>query len=290
MTQTQTNPASTAATSTSFGEKISFTADVVAFARTSTDIPLCPEIFDIAEKIGAPLDPKEKARTNEEPHIIPYMEARYKLTDRLLENSGYTQVIELASGLSPRGFIACDDPYVQYVEIDLPEKMFLKRKIVDELHRRQGTGRYSNLHLEEGNVINTNDMEATETYFSRDPVFIVCEGLLRYLSFADKEKLAKNVRRIMEQHPGSIWTTPDIHLLCDVENLTTTTRWGVDVKPNMFRDIHHAREFFRGFGFLIEERSLAEMFDRLVTPKRFNMDERDVRTALEKRTVFVMTL
>ena len=280
------------------GKAISFTADIVAFARTFSDIPLCRDIFEIAETIAGPLNPKEKNRVNERPHLVPFMEARYRLTDEELETRGYNQVLELASGLSPRGFIACADPHVEYVELDLPDEMSLKRKVVDELHRRQGTARYSNHHPEQGSVTYANDMRATDLYFSREPVFIITEGLLRYLNWKDKEKLAKNVRRIMESHRGSIWMTPDIHILSEVESSPemrahyerTNKEWGFDFKPNLFRDFDHAREFFRGFGFVVQERSIADMADRLVTPKRLNMSDEAVHKALGKRKAFVMSL
>jgi len=284
---------------TSFGEKISFTADTVAFARTKSGIPHCQKIFEIAEEIGGPLNAKEKERTEGRPDLHAYVEARYLLTDEELKKSGIRQVLELASGLSPRGFIAVEDPFMmKYFEIDLPDKMALKRAVIFELRNRLGAQRYDNLCLFDGDVTDADRVKLIDTCFSQQSVFIICEGLLRYLNWEDKEKLAMNIRYIMENHSDSIWVTPDIHLLSDlyaspqrIKNHEQTVRdWGKDVRPNLFRDLDHAYEFFRGFGFVIRERSLADMTDQLVLPKRLGMTDEAVAEALKGRKAFIMTL
>src|ERR1041385_1494837 len=85
-------------------EKISPTAWGVAFRRTFTDIPLSKEIFEALEEIRK----KDSHQTEDFQRtsltdLAPYFEARYKMINHLLEQTGQTQVLELAAGMSPRG-------------------------------------------------------------------------------------------------------------------------------------------------------------------------------------------
>ena len=282
----------------SFNEKISFTADGVAYRRTFTGIPYSNQIFHFLENNGGMMDPKEKARADAMPGIIPLFESRYLITDQEPEKSGISQVIELASGLSPRGFTWAHNPMFEYVEVDLPDKMSMKRKVVSELHRQQGTSHYSNLHLLDGNVIDQESWAGAVINFERAPIFVICEGLLRYVNWPDKEKLSELVQRTLSEHGGGTWVTPDIELLSDV-NATAESRarydmmareWGFDVRPNLFEDIDHARRFFESFGFKIELRPHLDVVDQLVSPKRLSLADDVVQKTLGRFVTFVMSL
>lgn len=281
---------------TSFNEKISFTADGVAYRRTFTDIPYCREIFTIMEEICGPLSPREKQRADEHKAIIPFFEARYLLTDREIKKSGVTQVMELASGLSPRGLIMTENPAITYVELDLPEKMEFKREVIRKLHRNR-PAESSNLILEDGNAVDVRDFAFAEMKLRVGPVAVVCEGLLRYLNWEDKEELANNVKGALGIH-GGVWITSDIELLSEVESSPEkkarydkiTREWGLDVRPNLFRDIKHAISFFEGFGFKVAQHSTAEVSDSLTCPKRLGLSDESVRVELSKHSAFVLSL
>ena len=281
-----------------FKDTISFTADGVAHRRQYTGIPYSKEILQAILQNGGMVDPKEKQLADSMPQLTPMFEARYLLTDLVLKKSGVKQILELASGLSPRGFIWADDPGVEYVEIDLPQKMDMKHAVVRELHCQNGTNGYDNLHLLRGDVTNPQDVLDSSTYFEHKQLFVICEGLLRYLNWKDKASLATAVRDTISMHGGGIWATPDIELLSDA-NATPESRaryemmaqeWGFDVRPNLFRDMKHAVKYFKGFGFKVAQRCQLEVMDQLVSPKRLNLPEDVVRKQLGMRTSFVMTL
>src|ERR1700761_7307877 len=100
------------------GKTSSFTADVVAYRRTFTDIPFSKEIWEILQARLSPEEKKKQEMLNY-PHITPLFEARYLLTDQILKKSGITQVLELAAGMSPRGMIKSTEG-MTYVEFDYP--------------------------------------------------------------------------------------------------------------------------------------------------------------------------
>src|SRR5437868_6767563 len=95
-------------------EKIGPTAHIVAYRRSLSDIPLAKEIYD-AVKGSAPYVSGDLFR----PDLAPEIEARYRVVDLYLAKSGIHQILELASGLSPRGAALSADPEINYVELDL---------------------------------------------------------------------------------------------------------------------------------------------------------------------------
>lgn len=120
---------------------------------------------------------------------------RHTMIDHLLCAAGYRHVIELAAGLSRRGATATCDPQVQYTELDLPHVIERKR----ELLRRTDEGRAvlarPGLRLAAGDV----ESVALETFVRRgEPVFVIAEGLLMYLTADARRGLFAKVRQLAE--------------------------------------------------------------------------------------------
>jgi hypothetical protein len=96
-------------------DKVSFTADWLVVARTLTDIPYSQEIYEILlEKIkGTQMEINfQKEFQSNKAFITPRFECRYKLSDKLMEENGAIKVLELASGLAPRGLQWTENPNV----------------------------------------------------------------------------------------------------------------------------------------------------------------------------------
>jgi hypothetical protein len=98
-------------------DSISATAWQIAHRRTFTDIPYSQEIFDEFERI---LSEQGRSDIPEElisPQIAPQIKARYKLVSRLLVENSVQQVLEIATGLSPRGLQMTNNSNIEYVEV-----------------------------------------------------------------------------------------------------------------------------------------------------------------------------
>ena len=92
-------------------ESISPTAIVTSYPRIFTDIPYEKEIYKwLSENCN------EDVKLNKT--MAPEIEARYKLTNKILDELEIKQVLELAAGYSSRGLIYSKKGY-SYVEIDL---------------------------------------------------------------------------------------------------------------------------------------------------------------------------
>ena len=162
-------------------ESISPTAIVTAYPRMFTDIPYEKEIYEWLSK-----NCNEEVKLDK--YLAPEIEARYKLTNKLLENYNITQLLELAAGYSSRGLIYSKKGY-NYVEMDLENVSKNKINLLNDI-----AGIPDNLHMVGGNALNGEDYKKCEKYFNKDnEIAVINEGLLRYLTFEEKECVAKNV-------------------------------------------------------------------------------------------------
>lgn len=238
--------------------RLSDTAFGIIYAcGTYTDIPRAKETLHYLQQHGCTLSGESRARMLQT--LSAFFEARHKAINHALSELHATQVLELAAGFSPRG-INLSAQGVLYVETDLADTMARKRLILHELFGELP----HNFHLTNANVLNKNDLQQACTPFQQKPVMIVHEGLLRYLTHAEKKQLAANIGEILRRYGGA-WITPDIHLqqwaLRQKERTymqTMTQQLGRDPEEHHFATFDDAKTFFTECGFDVEERPLLD--------------------------------
>lgn len=238
--------------------RVSQTALIPAFARGElTDILFAKEM--LAYLRGKGLDFTDGLWSERATHTYAsFFESRFKAVNRILDERGATQVLELAAGLSPRGMDFARRG-VMYVEADLADSTILKREIVNSVLGQLP----ANLRLCPASVLDRDEFLACCSNFSRAAVTVTTEGLLRYLTFDEKTSLAANVRELLSTH-GGMWITTDIHLRqwalrrAPIRREVETERLGRNLEPNYFNDLHHAQSFFEGCGFVVESQPLLE--------------------------------
>jgi O-methyltransferase involved in polyketide biosynthesis len=207
--------------------KISLTARLVAYFKQFSDIPFAREV---AVRLGA-----ESAfhgllvdndLTGEDFRVYaPIFEARYKSIASRIRQSGFRQVLELASGFSLRGLAMTRDPELLYVESDLPDLTAEKSRLVDDLRRDLDLPTHGNLYLSPANALDLDQLQAAARPFDpKQPLVIVHEGLLQYFSAAERDTLAHNIRALLRAFPTGVWITPDFGLKDDGQNLTEKRR------------------------------------------------------------------
>ena len=285
-------------------ERISATAWLCAYHRTFLHIPLASEIFDELRKdelqqIVRQTRPATEIRKLGElkyPQLTPVWEARFKIVNRLLKEYHIDQILEIGSGFSPRGLEMARDPSVEYVEVDLPEVMREKRRILERLRAQSKVPEQPNLHLEEGNALDTQDLLSSARFFKAKPIAVVNEGLLNYLNSEEKATVARNVHQLLERFNG-VWITPDIPtktrvVMSNEERQERAARMedisGVDMSKNRFENEEAARSFFGNLGFSVERRGFMDVADELVSPKRWGVSQELVEKILGALVVFVM--
>jgi len=284
-------------------ERVSVTAWRVAYRRTLSDIPFSCEIFDELQKIMRRTRTPAQLQELEQlvqPDITPIFEARFKLVNRLLKERNAKQILEIAAGFSPRSLAMAQDPGVEYSEMDLPGVMSEKRSVFEELIRQEKIPRYANVHLNAGNVLRMEDLLAAVKSFRKEPIAVVNEGLLRYLTFEQKTVVARNVQELLRFF-GGVWITPDLSLrpqgifglsgermreqFARIERMT-----GIDVSKNYFENEEAARAFFENLGFRMERHGFLEIADELVSPQRVQLTKEQVEKEIGRLAVLVMTL
>lgn len=193
---------------------ISFTAKLVALARTDSDIPFAR---DVAQFIHAADVLPELAAVHAHDGsqfatwMAPMIEARYKSIAQALRRSGIDQVIEFASGISLRGLaLTLERPNLTYIETDLPELTEEKENILDSLVISTGLTCPPGHRIMSANILHWHEIEQVLTHLDpTKPVAIVHEGLFMYLTMDEKEKAAHHIHKILRQF-GGFWLTPDL--------------------------------------------------------------------------------
>lgn len=281
-------------------EKIGPTAWGVAYERSLSDIKYAKGIFDELNNVVKSINPIqiEYMESVKKSKLAPQFEARYKLINHLIEKNKINQILEIASGLSPRGLEMTDENQsLQYVEVDLPVMAGYKREMLQNLFAQHKAKARNNLHIEDGNALDQNSLLAATQYFKNEPTTIVSEGLLRYLNFNQKAVVARNVQSLLEKFGGS-WITPDVTLkkilAYEDERIDNRRRIlalsGIDVGANSFESEEEARKFFVDLGFSVERHSFLEVIDELVSPKKLGLSPKEVEDSLRYAVVFVMKL
>lgn len=150
------------------------------------------------------------------PTLQDFLLARHDLIDAHLtgqiEQNGVTHVIEIASGLSPRGmrFIKRYPKQVHYYEADLPGMISIKaKKLKEHISRYQQHKLFEIDAFAEHGPLSLSSL--FETIPAGEPVCVITEGLLNYFSREQVEQLSLNLSKQFKARPGSSYVS-DIHL------------------------------------------------------------------------------
>ena len=282
---------------TSNFEKISPTAFLVTHARQYSDIPYTKDLAELvdAQTVADRFIPEGQERPIHTPILI---EARYKTINRVLAQFQIRQIIELASGLLPRGAIATQNPDITFVESDLPAIVALKQKLVKQL-----IGDRSNLHFETIDATHQPSQFPIGANYLRDdePVAILCEGLLVYFNFEEKARVFANVREVLQRYRG-VWITSDLiakerrkQLQQNIPAMqqmsqSISSNTGRSLDDNSFDTIEQAKQFAAEQGFRVEEHSFLEVFDELACIKNLGIDREFAKKVLASGAAFALTL
>ena len=275
------------------------TSWLTAYGRTFTDIPYSEAMFDELESICVASGTTNTVDNMKDTNLAPQFEARHKLLNRLIGQTGIKQVLEIAAGFSTRGLEMTADSSIKYIEVDLPKLAADKQKILANLEAKSRVSKRNNLHVEAGSAVELDDLERATIHFDdSEPIVVVNEGLLRYLNFDDKTKYAVNVTALLRKF-GGVWITSDISLpkvIYKEDDVMADRRkriseiTGVNVADNLFKDEEDAKQFFNDLGFYVESHSFLEVIDELSSPNRLNMPRDYVEAINGSAVCFVMKL
>lgn len=286
---------------------ISPTAKLVAYFREFSDIPCAKDIARLieAKTVAETICPDSAMLDDLKKFVTPAIEARYKSMISAIKMTGIHQVLELASGLSFRGIVMTTDPELIYVETDLPALIREKMFIVERIPALQQGLRRPNLFLEDVNALAMSELNHALRHFDpKKPVAIVHEGLYMYLSRAEKELLANNIKEILRRFGGA-WITPDFMVKADVQQLmnhprvrsimdsmTTSiaTLTGRDLNEDQFKDQAELNTFFENLGYKLTTHPQIDGSYDLSSLKNFSMAENHLETLKQSLRLWTLSL
>ena len=277
---------------------ISPTAKSVAYFRAFSEIPYSQEISDATNSSSAFSELSEQDREEVVSFLSPTCEARYKIINEMIKKCGYKNVLEIASGISPRGLVMTGDPAVNYVETDLPGILAEKQKVIEGIISKMSETR-PNLHFTPVNALDTGQMLSTTSFFD-GPVAVCNEGLMSYFSRQEKITFAENVRRILEEK-GGVWITTDFGLSSGTMGELTGSpvvkkflddmlkATGRNMTGYRFKDEQDIKDFLGETGFEAEVFDQSLVTDGLTSVEKSGGDIEKIKSILSKRKVYILT-
>lgn len=239
--------------------EISPTAKIPSYWRSFSDIPF-------SDEIAKAVDAEKTARNmiGERPEALlavtpAFFEIRYKAINYGLKKRGIGNVMELACGLSPRGLELVAGGGT-YVGTDLPGMFAESSPVILAIAGRMGMP-IERLHLQAANVLQEKELGDAGIHFG-DQAFAVCnEGLLPYLTMAEKATMAQNLRNLLLKNGSGCWITTDIAYQELMEKMSAALGPGVEkavrnvkqIVGNDFIDKAVALKFYNDLGFSVEE-------------------------------------
>jgi hypothetical protein len=232
-------------------DKITPTADLISYFRIFSDTPYTKEIAKMTNA-------KETAKRilgehfKDSMYLAVMSEVRYKRID--IHAKEYKNILEVAVGRSPRDLIFTEDPKVNYVATDLPESLKQHQLVMQELINRHKLNR-PNLHFVPANALNLEELEkASDILPKNEPLAIISEGFMVYLSKEEKNIFLGNIRSLLSKRDGCLITSDVIYTKKSMarsrgilESIASSS--GRDMRDFSFDDVEDAKNFFSAAGF-----------------------------------------
>jgi O-methyltransferase involved in polyketide biosynthesis len=285
MTQSQATPF----------DRISPTALMVAYARQFTDIVYAKELAQLGN-VEAMIDQVLASEVDRPMELTVLIEGRYKAINHMMARFNSAQIIELASGLSPRGLVMTRDPRMTFVESDLTAMISCKQHLANQL-----IGDRANLYFAAIDVASQpSQLPLCVEHLDRQkPVTILCEGLLMYLTFEQKRQVFANIRELLQIH-GGVWITPDLTSTQDwnqrwqtdstlqrftqkISQLTATSS-----RNTTFDSFNHIKQFAHEQGFKCEKYSTLDILNQLTCLSLLGITSSTAESLLEGLSIFVL--
>ncbi len=277
------------------------TAKVAAYYRQFSDIPFAQEV---ARLIGADAAYEQILREHaldrdKLTFYAPMFEARYKSLTRLIQQAGSSQVLELASGYSLRGLDLTRGGDIRYVEADLPNVVAAKLRLLDDVRQRHDLLPSPRHVVTTADALDLDQVRAAADGFDRrQPLTVLCEGLIMYLSKAETESLATSIRRLIGEFAGGSWITPDFTFRVEARNLPperVRLREAImgltqrQMDASAFEDPDDLMAFLGRVGFNVEVRSQIDESPSLSSIQALGLSAASVDRLRALLRVWVMT-
>jgi len=268
-------------------DKVTPTADLIAYVRGLSDIPYARETSEWGNVSSIAAGFLQES--GDEGKILAVMaESRFKRIS--LQAQDYRHILELAVGRSPRGLIFTADPKVNYVATDLPDSLTTYRALMDELMGRHNLKR-PNLQFAAVDAFSRDDISKAASLLpgGKEPMAVVSEGMMVYFDMDEKRRFLSNLHALFSIRPG-ILITSDVRLGQEARLAkilqTTAQISGRDMLAHTFKDEPAAQKFFGQCGF--DARPVLDKVD-ITTMRRFKLENDPRAQSYANRPIWMLS-
>lgn len=133
--------------------------------------------------------------------------SRYRTINAVVARLGHRQILEIASGISPRGLQwSRENPRTVYIESDLPRLMRQKAKILRNSIQEDAVLSRGVLHCCGIDALDLGSIRhALEYTDPRAALTIVTEGLLLYFNADEMKTFMTHMATILAERPAATW-------------------------------------------------------------------------------------
>jgi O-methyltransferase involved in polyketide biosynthesis len=189
-----------------------------------------------------------------------HFENRYWGINQLLEDTGVYNILELSSGYSFRSLETIKQAGYYYIDTDLPELIETKQSLIEDLRKDEAPSK-GIMELLPLNALDEERFLEIVSKFPAGEIAIVNEGLLMYLSVAERRKLFGTIHKILKER-GGCWITADIYIKNRIDKLHLTIDKHTqeffeqhDIESNKYTSFEEAEEFFRQSDFVVDAKA-----------------------------------
>ncbi len=278
-------------------DKISPTALLVAYARAFTDIPYTKELSDLVNSQSV-VESLLGQNLEQGAEIAVLIESRYRSIDKTIANFNSKQIIEIASGLLPRGMIMSKNSEITFIETDLPLMINQKLDLVKTLVSDR-----PNLHFMPVDIAaKPNQLNDCRQYLDPyKPIVVLSEGLLMYLTHLQKQQVFTNIRELLQEY-GGVWITSDFvtvaaikrrKLICPALEQISQMVSRLSDRPigdTYFKDAEEIEEFITNQGFKCDRTPVLSLINELVCLKPLNINPKIAEAILADAYVYSLSV
>jgi O-methyltransferase involved in polyketide biosynthesis len=228
------------------------------------------------------------------------LEGRYlAINEAVRELGDDISVIEVASGLSPRGLEWASKNFL-YIETDLPGILETKKGVFGEIIKEENIKPNSKHIFLPLNAIDYEQWDKIgKDYFGdrNKKAVIVHEGLIPYFNKKEQEIFRDNIKRFLKEYsPNGAWITPDFNLPKKMNEGLIVRFSKKIIERQTKRRFNHFTSQQEVFDFLaagdLEARVLDNSFiiEKLTCIPKLHLNKTKVIGTLERYKVYLITL
>lgn len=137
---------------------------------------------------------------------------RHALIDReldtLIQAHPNLQILEIACGLSPRGYRYSQRyPHITYVEADLPGMVARKQPLLSQLNSLNTRHRLRSCNILESHSADSLEAVVAQEFSTDKPLVIITEGLVNYFDLALISRVWQRMAQLLKAFPLGLYLT-----------------------------------------------------------------------------------